>query len=262
MCEHCHTVARKMGCCKSCNHATYCSAECQTAAWKAHKPLCRDLVKYGAELGALGRSSGKCLFYPPPFFRETLRVRTPPQAPELPAPALRPRPAFRCDVLRYPSQMSQCVAFPQPDRPRLCQFWLEALVASLEAVACLDAYLPLAGILAYLWKYTWVCFPKYLRTKFVANLRPLHAKLAREEAKDAARMSAAQCAEQRQCRYFLLMCDAVAWMAKGDRELSRWQRGGSAARQLPRWRYHGVSPLAFSEGSRTYRCAARTNVGG
>lgn len=65
-----------MGFCKSCNHATYCSGACQTAAWKAHKPLCRELNEHGDRLGALGRTGGKCLFYPPPFFRETLRVRS------------------------------------------------------------------------------------------------------------------------------------------------------------------------------------------
>lgn len=142
----------------------------------------------------------------------------------------------------------------QPDRPHLCKFWLEALVASLSNVACLDAYLPLAGIVAYLWKYTWAAFPGFLRQKFVTNLRPLHARLAREERKDAARMSDAQRAEQRQCRYFLLMCDGVSWMAKGDRELAVWLRGGGLARQLPRWEYH--DSLVATEHARTYRCAA------
>ena len=78
MCEHCCSVARKMGSCKQCKHATYCSAACQTAAWKAHKPACASLAdpQLTTELGG-DRDGRGTLLHAPLFLRETLRVRLP-----------------------------------------------------------------------------------------------------------------------------------------------------------------------------------------
>ena len=45
MCEHCHKVQRKMKICATCKHAWYCSADCQKAAWPAHKPRCKHMRK-------------------------------------------------------------------------------------------------------------------------------------------------------------------------------------------------------------------------
>lgn len=38
LCLHCHAPATKM--CNRCRIARYCSKECQSLHWKAHKPMC------------------------------------------------------------------------------------------------------------------------------------------------------------------------------------------------------------------------------
>lgn len=44
-CDHCGTRARGMKLCSRCRWHTYCGAECQLAAWPAHKAECRALVE-------------------------------------------------------------------------------------------------------------------------------------------------------------------------------------------------------------------------
>ena len=139
----------------------------------------------------------------------------------------------------------------QPDRPRLCKFWLEALVSCIETVAEADAYMPLAALLAYLWKYTWAAFPNFLRAPLSSALLVLHAKLAAEEGKDVGGMSTAERARARDIRNSLLMCDAVAWLAKGDGDLAEWLRGDGAGKLLPRSVHY--RPFLAVDNGRTYR---------
>ena len=41
----------------------------------------------------------------------------------------------------------------QPDRPRLCRFWLAGLAGALEVASTCDAHWPLRCLLALLWRY-------------------------------------------------------------------------------------------------------------
>ena len=42
-CSHCDEVQGKLRACSGCLTHYYCSKDCQRAAWKQHKPLCREL---------------------------------------------------------------------------------------------------------------------------------------------------------------------------------------------------------------------------
>ena len=52
MCEVCFKVAARMPSCRGCQHAWFCSAECQKAAWRdGHKAECRALSQLAASRG-------------------------------------------------------------------------------------------------------------------------------------------------------------------------------------------------------------------
>jgi hypothetical protein len=40
-----NTLGKKLSACASCGRAWYCSRECQTSHWKAHKSFCKNIVK-------------------------------------------------------------------------------------------------------------------------------------------------------------------------------------------------------------------------
>ena len=44
VCSNCGKHSYKMARCSRCKVATYCSRECQTAQWKAHKVACKKLT--------------------------------------------------------------------------------------------------------------------------------------------------------------------------------------------------------------------------
>jgi hypothetical protein len=92
----------------------------------------------------------------------------------------------------------------QPDVPRLCRFWLEAIISGLATTAELHAFWPCQLLATFLWKYRFVAVPEYLRA-LLRNLSALCARLdgarklprsSRQEDRTLARHS----------RNFLFMC--------------------------------------------------------
>ena len=46
VCGNCHSAGKpKLLLCAACKHANYCSTECQKADWKAHKQICKEIVR-------------------------------------------------------------------------------------------------------------------------------------------------------------------------------------------------------------------------
>ena len=50
VCSHCQAVKKKLWACAKCQHVQYCGAECQKAAWKDHKPLCKAIAMVGSRV--------------------------------------------------------------------------------------------------------------------------------------------------------------------------------------------------------------------
>ena len=65
----------------------------------------------------------------------------------------------------------------QIDNPRLCTFWLEALVHGLPRASALELRLPLIVLQVWLWFYTFAAVPIWLRRTLVRNLRGVTAQL-------------------------------------------------------------------------------------
>lgn len=128
-------------------------------------------------------------------------------------------------------------------------------MACVHMVAAADAYLPLAALLAYLWKYTWAAFPGFLRASLTSALLALQGRLTADERKDPAGMTAEEGAHTSACRIALLMCDALSWLAKGDDALDAWLRGDGAGKLLPCSQH--FRPLMAVDNGRAFRCVAR-----
>ena len=118
----------------------------------------------------------------------------------------------------------------QPDRPRLCRFWLAGLAAALEAASICGAHWPLQCLLAFLWRYTWVAVPEPLRLRILAPARRLN-KEAYETFKgmptEITRRGVVE-----NGMLCLMHLHALHWLLNMDRAFSAWQRGKGAAATL------------------------------
>ena len=121
----------------------------------------------------------------------------------------------------------------QPDRPRLCRFWLAGLASALDAAETFDAIFALRALVAFLWRYTWAGVPEPLRLRFLTALRHLRPVAY-------AKCDAARCAAQRggggadRALVFATMSltsvHAVWWTLRDDEAFVKWRRGkGDAA---------------------------------
>ena len=110
----------------------------------------------------------------------------------------------------------------QPDKPKLCGFWMEGLLIMLSTCKLDYMTFPKETLVAWLWKYTWAAMPEYLRAQCVAALQALvdrgYAALgsARTEGATASALVA------------LHGCDNIAWILEGDEGFVAW-----AAQQTP-----------------------------
>jgi MYND finger len=74
MCEYCGKLARARKACQRCFHANYCNQECQRAAWKAHKPVCKALCEHAARLREENRK--QLPFIPFLYMKHIILVRS------------------------------------------------------------------------------------------------------------------------------------------------------------------------------------------
>ena len=118
----------------------------------------------------------------------------------------------------------------QPDRPRLCAFWLEALINGLPHTVGVDARHATCALLNFVWIYSFAAVPEYLRLPLLQNAceitgydpavrdpwhdAPLHA-LHRRRCGDA---SIALLAEQRHTLGLTFF-----WALEGDGTFEAWR---------------------------------------
>lgn len=88
-------------------------------------------------------------------------------------------PSCLCALPRAAAATSAATArtVMQIDNPRLCTFWLEAVVHGLPRASALELRLPLTVLQAWLWFYTFAAVPAWLRRTLVLNLRRVTAQL-------------------------------------------------------------------------------------
>lgn len=140
----------------------------------------------------------------------------------------------------------------QPDRPKLCRFWFAGVVSALETATVDDANFALRAVIAFVWRYTWLCVPDPLRVRLLAALRRLRPEAVASV--DALRSSGTIQRALVFATMTLMNGYALCWALEGDEAFAEWRRDKGDAAVLPS---HGTeNDDRYSDS--TMRCVAGT----
>ena len=161
---------------------------------------------------------------------------------------------FRVDEHKHgactPSQRSTQTGVPymQPDRPHLCCFWIEGVLAMMQSSGVDELSAPVSMLQAFLWRYTRAAVPAHMRAELLRSLSDLLVRA----------VAIPRPSSRAPSEWTIASCECVSWVLQKDSAFQSWAAGQEPSVSLPTCTApgRGLAYIDLANVQLTRRCGA------